>query len=768
VARWRAWYPPVALLLAIADLLLIALGTRHGFSKLLVWVPATTGPGIAAAAFRAAAALTGGDLRRFWRRVSLAMGVILVAALSQSIDVGATEYTGLPPIGARTLLLYVTGTLLAISALLRLPGGGGNWRQLTTAVLDVAVVAVTAGIASSQYVGWFLDRFGVSTSAWWLNIAMMAIAAAGVVVVVKIMAAHASPVPRAALWWLAPIGLCGPLSTILMSVLRPWPYLNGSAAVLPFVGLFGVLAARVQRRGLGGGSGAGIGCPGHGRSLAGTPRRGDQRSSDPGRTDSANRPAIPSAYRRGTAIPLVATGLTSVLLAVVFLRTGHLSVVQVAGTALLLLLVVARQAVALAENAALLTTVAHHAMHDDLTGLHNRRSFTAAIGGGRTVVLLDLKDFRALNDALGPEAGDALLIAYAERLRRIAGDDTVVARLGGDEFGVLAGPGFLDRLLATAAEPLQAAGHEVLVDVSIGIADGDGDLYRQAEIALRVAMTGAGGRLVRYDASLDRQLTQHATIAAELRRALTAGEFQLLYQPIVELPDGRMTGVESLIRWRSADGRVISPADFIPVAEDTGLIVELGAWVIDTVCAQAAAWRRAHGPEALRSIAVNVSARQLLDPALPEVVAGALARHGVPAGQLTVEITETAVFGGGRALATVQALADLGVSIALDDFGTGHSSLGLLRTCPVDVIKVDKSFVDGLGGTPQQEAIVTALTGIARTMGLRTVAEGVETAEQAQRLYELGYRYVQGFHFARPLPAATIDTMLGEAPAEAA
>jgi diguanylate cyclase (GGDEF)-like protein len=730
VARWRAWHTPGALLLTIADLLLIALGTRHGFSKLLVWVPAVAGPGLAAAAFRSAATLTDGALRRFWRRVSVGMGAVSVAALSQTIDVGATDYTGMPPIGTRTLLLYVIGTLLAISALLRLPGGGGGWRHLTTAVLDVAVVAVTAGIASSQYVGWFLDRFGVSASAWWLNIAMMAIAVAGVVVVVKIMAAHDSPVPRAGLWWLAPIGLSGPLSTILMSVLRPWPYLNGSAAVLPFVGLFGVLAAQTQRR---------------------------------GDADRKRRAVIPPAHRRGTAIPLVATGLTSVLLATVFLRTGHLTVVQVAGTAVLLLLVVARQAIALAENATLLTTVAHHAMHDDLTGLYNRRYFTAAIGGGQTVVLLDLKDFRALNDALGPEAGDALLIGYAERLSRIAGDETVVARLGGDEFGVLASPGFLDRLLGANAEPLHAAGHEVLVDVSIGIADGDGDLYRQAEIALRAAMTGRDGRLIRYDASLERRLTQHATIAAELRRALTAGEFQLLYQPIVELPEGRMTGVESLVRWTPADGRVLSPAEFIPVAEDTGLIVELGAWIIDTACAQAGAWRRAYGPDALRSIAVNVSARQLLDPALPDVVADALARHGVPARQLTVEITETAVFGGGRALATVQALAELGVSIALDDFGTGHSSLGLLRTCPVDVIKVDKSFVDGLGGTPQQEAIVTALTGIARTMGLRTVAEGVETAEQAQRLYELGYRSVQGFHFARPLPAAAIDTMLGEA-----
>jgi len=265
-------------------------------------------------------------------------------------------------------------------------------------------------------------------------------------------------------------------------------------------------------------------------------------------------------------------------------------------------------------------------------------------------------------------------------------------------------------------------------------------------------------------------------------------------------------GAEALIRWAHPARGLVGPAAFIPAAESTGLIIEVGRWVvdeacrqfaewrdegialrgvnvnasarqlrepgfaqtIDAVCAQAAAWRRTHGPDALRSIAVNVSARQLLDPALPDVLVGALARHGVPPEQLTIEITETAVFGGGRALATVQALAELGVSIALDDFGTGHSSLGLLRTCPVDVIKVDKSFVDGLGGPPQQEAIVTALTGIARTMGLRTVAEGVETAEQAQRLYELGYRYVQGFHFARPLPAAAIDTLLREAAVAAA
>ncbi len=456
--------------------------------------------------------------------------------------------------------------------------------------------------------------------------------------------------------------------------------------------------------------------------------------------------------------------LTSLLVATVFLRTGHLSTVQVAGTTCLLLLVVARQAVALAENGTLLTTVAHQAMHDELTGLFSRRYFTSAVAGAtgpHTVVLIDLREFRAINDGLGSAVGDALLVAYANRLGLIAGDRAVIARLGGDEFGLLL-PGSTDvveQLAAAGAEPLVAAGHDVLVEVSVGIASGTGDLYRQAETALREAAGSAGARVVRYNASLERQLTQRATIAADLRRALTAGEFHLLYQPVVELPSGRMVGVESLIRW-SKDGRVISPADFIPVAEDTGLIVELGAWVIDTVCAQTAAWGHRHGFDALRSVAVNVSARQLLDPGLADAVAAALTRHGVPPERLTVEITETAVFAGGRALATVNALSALGVKIALDDFGTGHSSLGLLRTCPVDAIKVDKSFVDGLGGGPQQEAIAIALTGIADTMGLSTVAEGVETADQARRLHELGYRHAQGFHFARPMPPEAIDDLL--------
>ncbi|MFC4070009.1 putative bifunctional diguanylate cyclase/phosphodiesterase [Actinoplanes subglobosus] len=736
--RWRSWFVPFAALMAVAEVVMIVAGTHIGFHRLLVWIPAVCGVATAVTAFAATARGATGPLRLFWQRVAVAMSAVLIGAVSQTADIAFVPFDGMPPLGSRALLCYVIGTLLAIIALLRLPGGGRSWRQLTTAVLDLAVVGVTAGVAASEYLGWAVGKFGGRASTWWLNLAMVAIGVAGVTVVVKIMSARRSPAARTALWWLAPIGIAGPLSVILMTAFLPWPHLNGSAAVLAFVGLFGVLAGHAQQR------------------------------AYTGRGAPSSRVAHPVVYRRGAAIPLVATGLTSLLVGTVYLRTGHLTTIQVAGTTLLLLLVVTRQAFALGENATLLETVARQAMHDELTGLYSRRPFVTAAAGAEsphTVVLIDLKDFRSINDSLGPVAGDALLTEYAARLTRIAGGDAVVARLGGDEFGLLL-PGTaeetaatVDRLAAAGDEPLSAAGHEVVVEVSIGIADGI-DMYRRAEIALREAGTHTDARVVRWDVSLQRHLNQRATVAADLRRALTAGEFHMVYQPVVALPHGLITGVESLIRWTRADGRTISPAEFVPVAEETGLIVELGEWIVDTVCAQAAQWRRRHGADVLDSIGVNVSARQLLDPGLPEMVAAALARHGLPAEQLTVEITETAVFGGGRALASVQALSELGVHIALDDFGTGHSSLGLLRTCPVDVIKVDKSFVDGLNGTPHQEAIAGAIADIAEKMDLGTVAEGVETPEQARRLFELGYRRAQGFLFARPMSAAAIDELL--------
>jgi EAL domain-containing protein (putative c-di-GMP-specific phosphodiesterase class I) len=221
-----------------------------------------------------------------------------------------------------------------------------------------------------------------------------------------------------------------------------------------------------------------------------------------------------------------------------------------------------------------------------------------------------------------------------------------------------------------------------------------------------------------------------------------------------------VVGVEALVRWHHPSDGIVSPVRFIPVAERTGQIVPLGEWILRTSCQQAADWYRRYGDEAPARMSVNVSARQLLEPGFPQTVASILAETGLPPDRLTVEITETAVFGGGRAVEAVAAIHALGVAIALDDFGTGHSSLGLLRTCPVDVLKVDKSFVDGVTGTVEQEAIVTSIIEIAQALGLRAIAEGVETGAQADRLHTLGYRFAQGFHFAKPLHSTAIEDLI--------
>ncbi|MEV6301960.1 bifunctional diguanylate cyclase/phosphodiesterase [Actinoplanes sp. NPDC051861] len=717
----------------LAEIGLIALGTQIAFPKVLVWIPAALGLILAFVVCRLTAATLDGPLRAFWRRFSWACSGMLAAAISQTADVLTRPATGVPPVSARTMIIYMVASTVAATTLVRLPAGTRTWRQRATAVLDVTVVTVAVVMAGSEYLSWFDGALGDEPSAVRLNAAVMAITVAGIVIVLKAMMSRTNPMPWPALWFLSPIAIAAPLSVILMDVLRPWPHLNGSAAVLPAAGLMCSMAAKV--------------------------------------TSEDRVPAIPRiSYRRNTTVPLLASVLAGALIVAVYARTGHIGATLVTGAAVMLVLIAARQAFAIADNAILLHAVTHHAEHDELTGLHNRRHLAAAIAGqagARTVVLIDLIGFRSVNESLGTTAGDLLLAAFAARVTEVAGPGAVVARVGGDEFGLLL-PGSataapVDRLLALGREPLHVDGQEVLLDVAVGVADGgDGeaaDLYRRAGIALRSAQAGVGPTAIRYDAALEQQVTHRSQMAADMRRGLADDEFHLLYQPIVSLPSGRINGVEALVRWRRADGRVVSPGEFIPVAEDTGTIIELGAWILDAACAQAARWQKRYGPAAPR-VGVNVSARQLLDPRLPAMVATTLAKYGLDPGSLTIEITETAVFGGGHALATVNALSAQGMFIALDDFGTGHSSLGLLRTCPVDAIKVDKSFVDGLGGSPQQEAIVTALAGIAATMDLHIVAEGVESEEQARRLVELGYRNAQGFHFARPMPAEDVEALL--------
>ncbi len=264
------------------------------------------------------------------------------------------------------------------------------------------------------------------------------------------------------------------------------------------------------------------------------------------------------------------------------------------------------------------------------------------------------------------------------------------------------------------------------------------------------------GRQVGYTAEMDQRTAEQSRLAADLRTALDTEQLYLLYQPIVSMPGGELFGVEALVRWNHPDRGPVSPVVFIPAAERTGLIVPLGAWILEEACRQGAAWLYEHGDASPKTVTVNVSARQLREAGFADEVDAVLRRTGLPAHVLTVEITETAVFDGGTALTELKAIAALGVNIALDDFGTGHSSLSLLRTCPADILKVDKSFVDDITEGGQHAVVTAALIHICDGLRLRAVAEGVETADQAAELHRLGYRYAQGYHYARPLPAEQI------------
>ncbi|GAA0729486.1 EAL domain-containing protein [Dactylosporangium roseum] len=408
------------------------------------------------------------------------------------------------------------------------------------------------------------------------------------------------------------------------------------------------------------------------------------------------------------------------------------------------------------------------AMRDDLTGLPNRRLLEELIRdelelrGRPQVAFIDLDDFKRINDGLGHAVGNQLLAAVGKRLGGVLRPGDVVARLGGDEFAVLmpdtgqvAADALVAELAAALEEPVFAGEHHLLVQASIGVADAEGtrdpfEILRRADVAMYAAKEG-GSRQERFRPELDERAAEVAQLGAQLREALDQGQFQLVYQPIVALPHGEIAGVEALIRWHHPRLGFMSPADFIPVAERNGQIVELGAWILLEACSQAATWIATLGTEAPGKVSVNVSARQLAEPDFAEVVAAVLAATGLPADRLAIEVTETAVFGGGRAIEALDAVHALGVRIALDDFGTGHSSLGLLQTCPVDILKVDKSFVDDITMAGRHSVIAAALINVSDGLNLEAIAEGVETAEQARELYRLGYRYAQGYHFGRPV-----------------
>jgi predicted signal transduction protein with EAL and GGDEF domain len=340
-----------------------------------------------------------------------------------------------------------------------------------------------------------------------------------------------------------------------------------------------------------------------------------------------------------------------------------------------------------------------------------------------------------------------------------------VARLGGDEFAILfdglAGDtveGVLTRIADALLEPTYLDGHLLSVQASFGVVDGHGgddagELMRQADIAMYESKERGEGGHQRYADGMEARGAERSRLAAALRTALAEDQMVLHYQPVVMLPDGRMTGVEALVRWDHPTRGLLGPGAFIDTAEQSGLIVPLGRWVLREAVRQAAEWVTTMGDAAPGTVSVNASARQLRDRGFAGEVAGALAAAGLPAHRLTVELTESTAIGGGATSETLQLLREMGVRLSLDDFGTGASTLSLLATCPVDQIKLDRSFAP----IPGPDAIATAVIQLATAFGVEAVAEGVETEEQAERLHTLGYTRAQGFLFARPLPPAEIS-----------
>jgi diguanylate cyclase (GGDEF)-like protein len=419
--------------------------------------------------------------------------------------------------------------------------------------------------------------------------------------------------------------------------------------------------------------------------------------------------------------------------------------------------------------------IEYMAHHDSLTDLANRALLNdrleralERVQHGEMVAVhhLDLDQFKAVNDTFGHPSGDRLLRLVAERLRALVGGADTIARMGGDEF-VIVQVAIADPADATAlaqavirelTEPYDIDGQQAVIGVSVGISIGPGDgsgsdrLLRNADLALYRAKSDGRGTFRFFEPAMDLQMQTRRVMEQDLRKALPAGEFELHYQPIVNLASNEISGFEALIRWNHPTRGMISPAAFIPLAEEIGFILPMGEWVIRQACATAAQW-----PAHLH-VAVNISAIQFRSPGLMQVIVGALAASGLAPTRLEIEITESVLLHNKEAtLAVLHQLRALGIRIAMDDFGTGYSSLTYLQSFPFDKIKIDRSFVKNITDNPSSLNIVRAVAALANGMGMTATAEGVETAEQLAQITSEGCTEMQGFLFSRPLPAAEIE-----------
>ncbi|MEU8814770.1 EAL domain-containing protein [Actinoplanes sp. NPDC048796] len=676
-------------------------------------------------------------VRRYWRTVEVGISLFVgVTGLRVLAEAGVAGWL-LPA----SVVLHILGGVVLTWPLIGLPFSARDRTRMVGVWLDLGTLSAAAGLLVWHFAASALFADGRVTVPRVLAAAtIMGAGLNGVYLAAKVVLAGVDSFARRGLYWIGASALIGGLGSAISFLHPHQPDGNLLLLVLPFAAFAAATGARTQV------------------------------------VDTAAGARSRRAPRGYSLMPYLAVAAVDALVLLHNVRgTGDgLLIDGVAVT--LTALVVVRQLIAFRQNDALLARIGYEASHDMLTGLANRALFgervTAAVTRSGpdepfSVVLIDLDDFKTVNDTLGHATGDALLVHVAERMRANVRPVDTVARLGGDEFAILfegaAGKDverMLVRIAAALLEPALVDGRPLTARASFGVADGHrgddaGDLLRRADIAMYEAKGRGEGGYERYRPEMETRGAERSRQAAALRTAITEDQLAVYFQPVVTLPDGRITGAEALVRWQHPVEGLLGPGAFIDTAEETGLIVPLGVWVLRAATREAATW------PGEPTVSVNVSARQLREDGFPAVVAAALRDSGLPAHRLTVEITESVAVGGGATTENLQGLRDLGVRLSLDDFGTGASTLSLLASCPVDQIKLDRSFVPD-GGS---DAIADAVAQMARAFGLQTVAEGVETAEQAALMTRLGYERAQGFHFARPMSAADLRGRLGAATA---
>jgi diguanylate cyclase (GGDEF)-like protein/PAS domain S-box-containing protein len=443
------------------------------------------------------------------------------------------------------------------------------------------------------------------------------------------------------------------------------------------------------------------------------------------------------------------------------------------------------------ERKALENELSHQAFYDPLTDLPNRALFMDRLAHALAraqrrrskvaVMFLDLDNFKFVNDSLGHEAGDQLLVAVGERLLECLRPEDTLSRFGGDEFTVLLegttrlheATGVAERIADALRAPFTIDGRDLYVTASIGISvsagrERPGDLLRNADLAMYRTKRGGKDNYSVFDPSVSAHLPGRLSLERDLRRAVERGEFVVHYQPEVLLETGEIAGFEALVRWEHPERGLMPPAEFVPLAEETGLIVAIGGSVLREACRQAQRWLE-RNPEALGdtlpAVSVNLSPRQFRHPDLVQDVARVLRETSLSPRNLGLEVTESSVMDDAMVANTVlRQLRDLGVQLAIDDFGTGYSSLSRLKHLPVDALKIDRSFVAGIGEDAEDEVLISGVTNVAAGLGLSAVAEGVETPAQAARLRALGCRLAQGYYFSGPLPSEEVPALLAASP----